>query len=89
MPSFAEFVAQGLASGLTRAEAERQARDALFEQSEKDDEKEGAFPSVDALWAHLVAAWNKRNDGVELADVLEEINSLLERGVISQEQFET
>lgn len=45
------------------------------------------FASVDELWANLQRAWEQRDKGVELVDVLEEVNDLLDRGVISAEQF--
>ena len=45
------------------------------------------FASVDELWASLQRAWEQRDKGVELVDVLEEVNDLLDRGVISAEQF--
>ena len=45
------------------------------------------FSSVEELWSNLQAAWGQRGRGVELTDILEEINELLDRGVISGEQF--
>ena len=45
------------------------------------------FASIDELWSRLRAAWAQRSEGVELADVLEEINALLDQGLISAEEF--
>ena len=133
-PTFSEYVKQGLAEGLTRAAAERRARDQIFEEAEDarphmeelrtpgplapvenlwppkpkadrqagdsrrphDDRPSAAvvatpFTSVDELWVQLQRAWEVKDaDGggrVELVDVLEEINDLLDRGVITTEQF--
>eukprot|EP00966_Prymnesium_polylepis_P293236 6772996-Prymnesium_polylepis.1 len=43
------------------------------------------FSSVDELWTNIQAAWERHGRGVELTDILEEINDLLDRGIISGE----
>ncbi|KAL1526600.1 hypothetical protein AB1Y20_015305 [Prymnesium parvum] len=100
--SFTAVVASGLADGLSRAEAEARARNVCFTDSaavEGSEWEEAApvessggvekltFANVDDLWSRLQAAWERRGEGAELTDVLDEINQLLERGVISAEQF--
>ena len=81
---FSLLTQQGLDAGLTRAESERRAREQLFTLDKPvpiDDTgtgdvgwlQQGAHEGVDALWAKLQRAWNTRESGVELVDVLEEI----------------
>ena len=49
-----------------------------------------AFASAEELWSKLQTTWESRGQqGVELVDVLEEMNEMLERGVITADQFET
>ena len=49
-----------------------------------------AFASAEELWSKLPTTWESRGQqGVELVDVLEEMNEMLERGVITADQFET
>ena len=109
MASFGSLVQKGLRKGLSRAEAEAEARDILFgdpsvakpqpplppqpqpvqtEAGSATALAEAGFGSLDELWASLQQAWDKRGRGVELIEVLDEINSLLDRGVISVEQFQ-
>ena len=45
------------------------------------------YESFDELWATLQRGWERR-EKVQLVDVLDEINELLERGVIDMSQFE-
>ena len=101
---FSLYVQQGLDAGLGRAEAERRAREQLFTIDKPvpidDGPAEsaadagwlatGVHKGVDALWSELQQAWKQRDSGgVELVDVLEEINELLERGLVTAEEFET
>ena len=46
------------------------------------------FASLDELWSQIQKSWESRGRGVELLTVLEEINELLDRGIISAEQFQ-
>ena len=93
--SFDELVKEGRDQGLDRAKAEARARDLFYGDPppqatrlrEPPPSVPEAFASVDELWAHLQATWESRSTGTELVDVLESINELLDRGVISQEQF--
>ena len=111
---FQRLVRAGLDQGLSRAEAERRARDDLFgdimnpdSSSPRDDTPAvaqapplpaseearsflpaGVNKSVDELWQELQRAWRSREEGVELVDVLEEINDLLEKGLVTQEEHD-
>ena len=79
--------------GLNRPKAEARARDMLYGDPEPATaepataEPAAAFRSVDELWQSLQATWESRSTGTELVDALETINDLLDRGVISQDQF--
>eukprot|EP00964_Phaeocystis_antarctica_P139161 scaffold103867_cov72-Phaeocystis_antarctica.AAC.1 len=87
--SFDELVKEGSDQGLDRPKAEARARDLLYGDppAAAPASAPEAFASVDELWTFLQATWESRSTGAELVDVLESINDLLDRGVISQEQF--
>ena len=113
MSRFSALVERGLAKGMSRAAAERAARDDLFDEDEPPELlasnqmslrefvdaadggtqtpewlEPGLHKGVDELWSELQRAWEQRASGdMELADILEEINELLEGGIISSEQF--
>ncbi|KAL3914227.1 MAG: hypothetical protein SGPRY_007695 [Prymnesium sp.] len=95
--NFNQVVGAGLARGLTRAAAEQRARDICFGDGERVEEDASepvagekgvqVFSSVEELWGGLQQAWERRGQGVELTEVLEHINQLLERGIISGDDF--
>ena len=86
---FDKLVQEGHALGLDRPKAEARARDLLYGDPPPQAPAPAAeaFTSIDELWKFLQATWESRSNGAELVDVLECINDLLERGVISQELF--
>ena len=85
--SFEELVKEGSDQGLDRPKAEARARDLFYGDPPPQALAPEAFASDDELWTFLQATWESRSTGAELVDVLESINDLLDRGVISQEQF--
>ena len=87
--SFEELVKEGSDQGLDRPKAEARARDLFYGDPPPQAPAVApeAFASDDELWTFLQATWESRSTGAELVDVLESINDLLDRGVISQEQF--
>ena len=96
MGRFAELTARFTAEGMSKMAAEAKARDIIYGDGEEPSDPAPAqisepesFTSVEELWAQLQSTWaNREKEGVELVDVLEQINDLLDRGVITSEQFE-
>ena len=79
---FEAIVQQGLDNGMDQAAAEGRARELLY----GDATEGGAAATPEQLWTQLQRTWEKR-DGMELVDVLEEINAMLDRGLINGDQF--
>ena len=91
MRAYAILVREGLASGLSKAASEQRARDMLFEEHDAVPVDAASQPmsvaSLEELWAQLQRTWERRCEQVELVDVLEELNGLLDRGVINGDEL--
>ena len=97
----AKYSARGMSKMASEAKAREIIFGGGEETSEEEDDdeitaappstslEETGFKSIDELWAQLQKTWESRGKkGVELLQVLEEINEWLDRGVITSEQFQ-